>query len=182
AGMPEKRLGEIEEGPVRVSGFVQPRDQLLRAPMSDRACVAYALEVQREGGRGIWFDVLDLRDVCTFDLIDRGDRVLVAPDSHYGVALIDAQSWKEPKYVDERNRLHELLEQHDVALQAEWFDVGYDFRYREAVLRPGESVSVGGCAVREVDPHGTREGLRSPPTSIVIRGTESVPVLLSEFD
>jgi hypothetical protein len=48
------------------------------------------------------------------------------------------------------------------------------------VLEEGELVSVGGGSAREVDPTGDKPDPRSPPERLILRGTEALPLLISD--
>ena len=53
-------------------------------------------------------------------------------------------------------------------------------RYREGILREGETVAVGGRGVREVSAEGSSVNPREPPQWLVLRGTAAEPLLISD--
>ena len=53
-------------------------------------------------------------------------------------------------------------------------------RYREGILREGETVAVGGRGVREVSAEAPSVSPRVPPQWLVLRGTAEDPLLVSD--
>ena len=53
-------------------------------------------------------------------------------------------------------------------------------RYEEAVLRDGETVSIGGHGVRQVSPEEQSANRRAPPEWLVLRGTAEEPLLIAD--
>ncbi len=54
------------------------------------------------------------------------------------------------------------------------------FYYAEGVLEEGELVAVSADSVLEVDATGERDSPRAQPQRLVLRGTEAVPLLISD--
>jgi hypothetical protein len=177
---PRTHVHQIAEGAVRVTGTAHQRDGLLQAPISQRPCLAYQLCVDSFDDEGMT-TVLDLKDVRPFVVADQTGKVLVAPDGHFELALVeDAKGSDVPRLMDANTRalLVPLLERANIPHTSSWGP--HRFRFREGVLEEGELVSVLGQAGREVHTDGERPHPRSPPERIVLRGSSTVPLRISD--
>ena len=54
-----------------------------------------------------------------------------------------------------------------------------NYRYFEALIRPGDQVAIEGFSSVTVDPTGSRAGLRQPPLIHAVTGMEDHPVIVS---
>jgi hypothetical protein len=54
------------------------------------------------------------------------------------------------------------------------------FRFREAILRPGDRVAVCGRATVGVSVEGARDQLRGPPLHRALRGSQAEPVVIAD--
>jgi hypothetical protein len=169
-------------GEIRITGRVQARGELLRAPVSGRSCVAYQLEVEVEEGEN-WKTVIDTSAARAFLVNDATGEARVELDGPVVLALERDRRGATGFFddIDEAARLsvERLLESKGVSLKL-WLGMRRNFRYKEGVLEEGEIVSIGGVAVREVDERAQPVAPRSLPTALVLRGTVDSPLLISD--
>ena len=156
AARPHARVHEAH-GTVRLTGKVRRIGALLQAPLSGRPCVAYELliyEPVRTGGRsmGVWHCLHD-RTGATGGLLSR--------------------------YPGKHGELGMFLESVGFVPRT-WLGFWRPFRYAEGVLEEGAFVWVSGASDREVDPTGDKSDARSPPERLVLRGTDTLPLIISD--
>jgi len=157
---------------VRLSGVASAGRELVTAPVSGQRCVAFRLLVEEPG----WRPVLE-RSACTpFVLVDGG--VSVAVEGPFRVLLHDHYDWKFGNDVQLR-LAQTIAEAAPRTGRDEDAIYQQNYRYFEALLRPGERVTVEGFASVEVTPAGTRSDLRAPPMRYALTGTPEHPVVVS---
>jgi hypothetical protein len=163
AGMPE---GER----VKITGVVGAREPLITSPAGHR-CIGFRMVIQRGNDRT---DELARREDCrSFSLTDETGAVVV--DGPFLLALdVDDGAWGNPP-----PSVAAFLEE-EIGKKAGAFINGeYGIRFQEAVLKPGDRVTVVGSATMEVDP-AARGSHRDPPMINHIRGSEKEPVVVSD--
>lgn len=182
------RFGEVPNGTrVRIYGIAGEAAGLLASPIMERACVAYRLVVEEPG----WHTVLDQAAGVPF-VVQDGD-VSVGVRGPFRVYLQVDFEWDFDN--DVQRRIARLLHLHDEgALQrpsppssrparrsSPMTDEIYcqNYRYFEALVRPGDRVTVEGFASVTVDPAGTRDGLRAPPLLYTLSGTPERPAIVA---
>lgn len=170
--------GEI----VKVVGRAIPMGPLLRAPVSERACLAWSIAIQVRRGAGKnrrWREVHQGSDALAFLLED-----------DTGQARIDVH----------RARIV-LSEDHRAAHGGSWSDGSEDLlaycaeqgidtstfvggsvpvRSREGAIDPGETVAVMGVARWEEDPSASGDGYRSVGKRLVLEAPADAPLLVSD--
>ncbi len=147
-------LADLREGlHCRVAGTVRTDGgAVVRAPITDRACVAYALEVSQEDDLHSYLLVgLDKRAV-PFVLEDEGHHALIVA-THFQILVRDAAMLRVPRAELEPGH-RELLSR--VCPTFAWVDAR-TITFREIVIEPGARVSIAGTGHREVDPHAKDE-------------------------
>jgi len=168
-------------GTVRVTGRIHRDAKLLEAPLSGRRCVVYELVVDElsSGSPSLWQRLLDLRQACPFLLADDSGTARVDTAGPGFVALVhDHVGVTSGVYPGKHRELSMVLESSGI-LPMTWLGHWRPLRYAEGVLELGELVTVGGNGAREIDPGGDRPSTRSPPQRLVIRGSETEPLLIS---
>jgi hypothetical protein len=186
AAQPRTRIKQAE-GAVRVSGRVRRIGELLHAPLSGRACVAYELIVESTGSSvgsdGFRHRWVDRRQACPFVVADESGEARIDPSGPFLLALVidrtGTTGWLDP-YPGKHRELGAYLQSlgfRPTNWMGRWAGSLY---YAEGVLEEGEMVSVSGDSAREIDPMGERTGPRSPPERLVLRGTEAQPLLISD--
>jgi len=127
----------------------------------DQACLAYRLVIERPG----WHKVLDRSDCAPF--LAQDGEIVISVRGPFEVVLSAAYQWEFG--LDVKRRLDGLLP------EAPW----KDYRYFEALIRPGDRICVEGFASVTVDPAGERAALREPPLLYAVTGTADWPVAIS---
>ena len=171
------------QGTVRLTGRIRPSGELLRAPISGRPCIAYEVSVD-EPGRvlgGEWRRRVELREVPSFLVADESGATRIDTSGPFLMSLNydrkgDTDSYSE--YPGKHPALASFLSSLDVVTSG-WLGRWWRFRYAEGVLEEGQLVSVSAESVLEVDLAGERGGPRFPPQRLVLRGTEALPLLIS---
>jgi len=183
ARRPRASIAGAPDGPVRVTGRVHAEGDLLRAPVTQRPCVAYQLIIEGDED-GAWGSVFELEDARPFKLIDEtGEALVEVTGRAFLLALVaDKRGWTRsgPDQDPHSQAVHSLLGSADVEVEG-IFDGPRRFRFREAALREGRRVAVGGVGTREVTPDGARAGVREPPQRYVVRGNADEPLLISDL-
>jgi uncharacterized protein YjeT (DUF2065 family) len=178
-------LVQEAHGAVRLTGRVRRIGELLRAPVSGRPCVAYQIVVDvptRSGGQGIWRRWVDTREARPFMVADESGEARIDTSGPFFMALIHDRSESTDglgRYPGKHRALSLFLESTGLR-PVNWLGRWKSLHYTESVLEEGALVSVGGASAREVDPNGDRAGPRSPPERLVLRGTEDLPLLISD--
>ena len=193
------RFGGLPNGTrVRIRGVAEARDPALISPVMERPCVAYRLVVEEPG----WRPVLERTGCAPFFVQDgevtvavRGPfRVLLRADYEWEfgnevqrriAALLADRPWEggstgqasdggprtRPALHGPRPRLLPATSLDEIYCQ--------NYRYFEALVRPGHRVTVEGFASVTVDPAGERAGLREPPLLHALTGTAERPVVIA---
>lgn len=159
---------------VRLHGIVQNQEDLLIAPLSGRACVCYRVTVNEYDNRR------DSRHVDEFDfnpfVIAAGnDKAYISPKSA-GVLNaqleIDFKNHSQGHNFPSEN-MKTLLKKHKVRIASGMLSFRQAFRYKEAIVAPGERIAVIGTARWVKDPKTQKRRLE-------ITGTYDKPVLITD--
>ena len=173
------RFGDVPTGTrVRIYGTAREAGALSTSPLLQHACVAYRLVVEEPG----WHPVLE-RAACAPFLVQDGD-VAVSVRGPFIVFLRAEYEWDFGNDVQER--IARLVDGNaEPGGPARGRPAPPDeiycrnYRYFEALIRPGDRVTVEGFASVAVDPAGEREGLRAPPLLHALCGTPERPAIVS---
>lgn len=170
-----KDFHNVKDGEyVRLHGTVETQESLLKAPLSDRPCVCYRAKIHEYDNKS---DSKIVRDFnCIPFVIKAGkERAYIEPKS-LGVVNaqlhIDFKDGTKSKVFPEAN-IKRLLHKHNVKISSYMMKSQHFFRYREAVITPGERVAVKGIAKWVKDPKTQKRRLE-------IHGTYDQPVLISD--
>lgn len=156
-------IGKIKEGQwVKVTGTVGAIGPTMTSPISRRACIGFWSEV----------DSVDQNSVVTkkdgrcgaFSVADDTGQVIV--EGPFLLAFEIEQEWSPvpAEHV-------QLLERIGLRLEGAG-------RIREALLQPGDRVSVFGLAFLEPNPAVPAAGFRSAPLVRHMRGLDRTPIIL----
>jgi hypothetical protein len=161
-GVRASRLSSIPNGTrVRLYAVARAAAQTLRSPVLHQPCLAYRVVVERPG----WHKLLDRADCIPF-LAEDGE-IVISVRGPFDVVLSTAYQWEFG--LDVKRRLDSLLP------GPPW----KDYRYFEALIRPGERICIEGFASVAVDPAGERTALREPPLLYTVAGTPDWPAVVS---
>ena len=174
-----KRLCDVRDGDrVRVVGVVRRLHDTLVSPVTGRACVGYRYVIEARGSAvGDWHVVAQGFECAPFQLVDEGVEAQVEGPFLFGLDFDD----RGDVWTNLPLGLFRVLEGARVALSGP-FGGEKEFRFREAVLRADDRITVLGDVAIEIDGAGRREALRGPPLARRIRGTPQDPVALADAD
>jgi hypothetical protein len=169
-GKARAAIGGVKHGDwAKITGVVIPLEPLLTSPIGQQACVGFRLDVESVGGAA---PATSRRDACgVFGIGDDTGMVRVEGPFLLGLAATGELSTIRPSLLD----LAEAAGAPPLVLPAE-----PGFAYREALLKPGDRVTVFGLASREPDP--TEHALRSAPVVLRMRGSTAQPVIVAAAD
>lgn len=184
AGRARVSIGEAQEGLVRLTGSAQAIGELLRAPVSQRPCVAFQIVARMRDRSGPWKTVMQLEGVCPFILADMsGQAVIDTAAGPSSMSLVPnrrgSSSAFRPDHADLRI-VRALLRSRDIETETV-FGRERGVWFTEAALLPGTNVSVSGCCAREVALDGERAGYRDVPQRLIVQGTAEEPLLISNW-
>jgi hypothetical protein len=173
---PQRRVVELQPGLAQVTGRVEPARAPLRAPISGRPCVYY--QVIGKNHAWPWHDRLcyPRSEVC-FWIDDHGARLWIAvPPSPWSQSSLGAAEtgasfqcsivghiFRRTIYAGESPETDRFLE-----------PPGYPFRpdaYLEAeerIVASGDTLTVGGEIIEEIDSRERAPDFRHPPTRMVL--------------
>lgn len=159
-------IGDAKDGAiVRIRGVVRPGGgELLSAPLSGRACVAWTLDVRQQHGHGDmanYVRVLDERILRPFFVDDEHDTAFVTPKEEARLAL------SEDKMFDSRvNKGIPRLEAHLFGHKIDTASANYIVW--EGILSVGEPITVVGRGRWQSDPSRPGEGYRAVGRRLVV--------------
>jgi hypothetical protein len=149
--VPVDGIGPGLSGLVHIQGQVRARGRTLVAPLSQRVCVAYELELHVLEGRG-WKRVIIRRDAVPFDLGAGLAWALIDPHANFQLGLRDeirsSNRWYSRAPAIHLERLRVMLGSMGVEI-GDWFGLERSFRFREGVLEPGEPAAVQGLVAAD---------------------------------
>lgn len=174
-------IGQVREGLVKISGACRPLN-VLRAPLSGRACAYYEVLVEQKvssGKSSHWRTIIrevEERDFVVEDGTGRARIEMVAIEA----AVTRDGHWSSGTFNDASPELEAFLNRHGHGSEGWIFNK--TLRYREGVIEPGEQVAVLGWAEREIDPEpgGAGHGFRDPASRVVLRGNGVQPLRVSD--
>jgi hypothetical protein len=164
-------IAEIKNGEwAKVTGVVSMRAPLLASPIAEQECIGFRLDVERvDGGDPTVFE----RQACgAFTISDDTGQLHV--DGPFLLGLESRGDWSTM-----RQRLLALLDAAGVpTLQLASYR---GFAFREALLQPGDRVSVFRLAFLEPDSAAPAAGFRSPPLVLRMRGSVSRLIVVTDL-
>ena len=165
------RLTEVPNGTrVRLYGVARAPDAPLTSPVLERPCVAYRLVVDEPA----WRQVLERSD-CTPFVVQDGDIAVRVRGPFHVLLQVEYQLDFDNAV---QRRLAYLRDPTGAPALADELH-RRNYRYFEALIRPGDRVAVEGFASVTVDPAGDREALREPPLLYTLSGTPDRPTVVS---
>jgi hypothetical protein len=185
AGRARVSIGEAQEGLVRLTGRARPIGELLRAPVSQRPCVAFQIVARmRRNGKGPWTTVMELEEACPFILADKsGQAVIDTAAGPFSMSLVpNRRGSSSPFRADSADLriVRALLRSRDIETETV-FGRERGVWFTEAALLPEATVSVSGHCAREVALDGERTGYRDLPQRLIMQGTAGEPLLISNW-
>jgi hypothetical protein len=165
-------IGTIKHGEwAKITGVASALDPLLTSPLGEHECIGFRLDIERvDGANPTVFE----RQACgAFSITDDTGKVDLEGPFLFG---LDA----EGDYSTMRPRLLALLEAAGTSAPA--LASYRSFAFREALLKPGDQVTVVGQAFLEPDARAYGVGTRSPPLVLRMTGSGAAPVVIADAD
>jgi hypothetical protein len=144
--------------------------------------VAYEVVVDTAGGRGGWSRLVELREARPFLVADESGEARIDTSGPFLMSLSYDRTGDIggfSKYPGEHQAVASFLSSLELVL-TNWLGRWRQIHYAEGVLEESELVVVSAESVLEVDATGERASPRSPPQRLVLRGTEALPLLISD--
>lgn len=176
-------VGEFPDGAQgKVVGKVQLLGEPILAPLSGRSCVYYSIRVEEyrnNGTTGNWYQLLADEEGVNFAVDDEtgsavvhveAAKIVLSEDHSTTSSSSDLPNEVERAFLDRHSKKGE-----------DWVS-SKTLRYVEAVIEPGETVSVFGYGSQEPDPNAAPTGYRDiPPMRVRISGSKSRPAIISDI-
>lgn len=165
----------------KVAGDLVLSDRELVAPLSGRLCAYYCIKVEEyrsHGKSGSWYDIINEEDSVDFVLDDGTGRAIVMVAGAKTAITTDHES-NSGTFDNPTRTERNYLESHGKEGQGWVFNK--KLRYTEAILEPGERVSVFGYGSKEPDPDAAPSGYREmQPMRLRISGNVDYPPMISD--
>jgi hypothetical protein len=175
----EARLADVRNGDrPRVTGVAQALERSLTSPVGRRPCIGFQLIIEEKvPGDNDWRVALSRSECTPFGLRDGAAEAVIVGPFMLGLDPDD----RGDIWANLPPSLFALLEEAEVPLTG-MFGRDKAFRFREALLEPGDRITVLGRVFLEPEPHGLRDGLRGPPMRCAFKGVPGEPVVVSDAD
>src|SRR5215813_6593963 len=154
-------------GKVEHTGRALALSDVLTAPLTERACLAYRVVVDEPGFFGR--SVIAREEAVAAFVLDDGSLVREIARIEFGVE----QSLSSGHLNEPSDRLQLFLFMHGQRHE-DFVGLNRSLRYREWILAPGDRVRVRGKAEWEAAPDGRGGSFREPPRRLILRGCSIV--------
>jgi hypothetical protein len=163
-------IAEIKDGEwVKVTGTAGAIGPVGTSLVGGRTCIGFQLQVQRLGRNG---GIILRRGECpAFSITD--DTGTVDVDGPFLLAI----DWDHGWSIVTADRMRILR---DCGVETRGLIFWRRFAYREALIQPGDRITVLGLASFEPDPAEPPTDLRSPALKIHLRGSGNQRVILAD--
>lgn len=170
-------LSACHDGPLQAQGTVQAI-ATLQAPLSGRPVVGYRLVIEQVERTEIeWTTLVDTQRFNPFRLVDESDAALVDPSC--------AQLFLRPRrtLIDDVLKLQTpvlagLLQREGISSTT--LVAARALRATEYTLAAGDPLFLHGLGQRHFDPTVEPQNYRAAPTTLHVRGSGAVPLLLAD--
>jgi hypothetical protein len=164
-------IAAIKDGaPARITGTVSAIGKMMTAPIGEKTCIGFRLEIQRIDRRGTPI-VLRREDCRAFAIIDQSGEATIDGPFLFGLDWENGWSVLQQQW-------YEVLESAGVLTEGMFFR--RRFAYRLALLEPGDPVTACGVAYLEADPTQPAADTRSPALRPILRGTKRELVAVAD--
>jgi hypothetical protein len=163
-------IASLREGDLtKITGVIAPRAPMLMSAVGRQPCVGYNTAVE-EMDKTAWRLIFNSAACASFFVTDESGTAVV--EGNIVIAPHPDVGWGTPpaSLVPRRDDVG--------SLPSLRITIERPTRYREILLKPGDSVSVLGRAKMEIDPAG-RSSFRDPPMLNHITGSEDTPVVVA---
>jgi hypothetical protein len=175
----KRKISDLITGEhVRVVGKLELLDRLLVAPLSDRRCAYFQVEVdlRKGGGNGsYWSNIINKEKFVPFWLTEGNSRVLIASMNVKGILKTD-RDYDSGLFNDATDKLKQYLNENGYSSE-NIFGLNKRIQYREGVLESGEQVMAAGIVYRT-----TADTLGLPGSDVitVLVSGDCFPVYVSD--
>ncbi len=177
------RIRDVKDGEiVKLVGRAGLLRESLKAPISERACLAWSVEIQVRRGSGKnrrWRAVHDACDVRPFALEDETGTAHVDVSNARMVLSADHRAAHGGGWSDGSDELLAYCGEQGLDTST-FFGGSVPVRSREGVIDLGETIAVMGVARWEDDPSTEGDGYRSVGKRLVLVAPADAPLLLSD--
>jgi len=175
----EVRLADVKDGDrPRVTGVARALRHSLTSPVGRRPCIGFRMVIEeRSPGDNDWRVVLERSACIPFGLEDGSAQAVIEGPFFLGLDADD----RGDIWANLPPTLFALLEEAKIPLTG-MFGRDKAFRFREALLVPGDRVTVLGRVFVEPEAGGVREGLRGPPMRRAFKGFPGEPVVVADVE
>lgn len=177
----ETKLSELRDGErARVTGIARATLETTTSPIGQRSCIGFHVVVEEKASSGAganWHTLLVRSHCLPFGLVDGEAEAVVEGPFDLGLDCDD----RGDVWANLPPTLFAMLEEARIPLTGT-FGRDKEFRFREALLRPGDRVSVLGRLSVEPNPSGRRENPRGTPLQRRVSGSETQPVVIGDAD
>jgi len=170
-------LGDVRHlEDARITGVARRLRETLVSPVTGRSCLGYRFVIEERGSEG-WSVVAHGWRCVPFEVIDEGVEATVEGPFLFGLDFDD----RGDVWANLPPGLFGVLEEARVSLSGP-FGGEREFRFREAVLRAADRITLLGRVSIDVDRSGRCESFRGPPVRRVIRGSARHPIAIADAD
>jgi hypothetical protein len=172
---PTTAIADLQEGVwSRVSGIVGAAGAPLTSPVEHQPCIGFRLLIERRALGEPWGPVIERQRCQPFRIRDASGEAAVEGPFLFGLEVDDAAWAGLPGDV------YDILDKAKIRTTASRGN--YEFRFSQALLKPGDRISVLGRARQQLDPSGASAGYRSLPVAWHFKGTSRKPIALTDED
>ena len=178
-------IRDVRDGrAVKIVGELVYAGRSIAAPLSERACAYYSVVVQEYRSHGTrgghWHEIIREERGIDFYLRDDSGMALVRPASNGQdfPALVQDRKARTSPIISNDPNLERFLAARGRSVEGAFFRK--NLRAYEGVLEAGERVAVGGLARWMPDPDAAGGSYREVPKRLVLQGSESLPLFLSD--
>ena len=177
--VPPTPIAQLAEGErSRVCGVVEAAGPTITSPVDREACIGFRLLIERgKAGRGgeYWLPVVSRQACQPFRIRDDTGEATVEGPFRIGLDVDDGGWAGLPPEV------YAILDEEKVSMKPGFGGGDYQFRFSQALLKPGDRISVLGRASQKVDPTISTGG-RAAPLVWHFQGSDDEPVVLADED
>ena len=169
-------IGDLSnQGRVRVRGKAKPGGALLKAPISGRKCVFYAVEIE-EWFNGSKTPLFTKTSTAPFHIEDDTGEILLNPDSRVD---IDLRKRMERGHSSEcPAQVRSLLKRQGYGMVDEYGELR-SLNFHEFIVLPDDAITALGTVGHIIDSDGV-VSYREPPSQRVLAADSEHALLLSD--
>ena len=171
-----RALGDLsEKGRAKIKGHVRPGNQLLKAPLTGRDCVFYALDVA-EWFNGTKTPLIEEVSKAQFYLDDTTGSIAADPSEVDFVLQSRLVRGHSSDYLGVHRA---LLKRHGYGMLDEYGELR-SLSFHERIIAPGDEITALGSIRYESDPQGAA-GYREQPRKRILGADSKHALLLSDL-